>query len=86
MGNVFVFDDLLQPQFDGVVVVSHDVVGERLGDEIRELGAANIGFSQYVLALGLKGQPAAERQGDEQGGEQDERHLLAYAKVKNVAQ
>ena len=86
VAKVFVFDDLLQPQFDGVVVVSDDIVGERLGDEMRQLRAANTGFSQYVFSLGLKRQPAAERQRDEQGGEQDERHLLAYAKVKNVTQ
>ena len=35
----------------------NDIVGERLGDEIRELGAANIGFSKHVLSLGLEGQP-----------------------------
>ena len=74
VGNAVRADDLLQQQLQRVVIVGDDVIGERLGDKVAGRDTALVDFLKRGALLAAVGQPGADGQRDEQGGNQDQHY------------
>ena len=79
--DVFTPDNILQQEFEGVIVVAHHTVGEMLGDEMYGFVSAPLGFFKNVLFVCAQGKQAADAERDQQGDEQNQRDFFAYAKT-----